>query len=138
MKRASTLRRGFLLAVVLVVMTLVGAAITAMTVHATDYYRHGQVDRATLIAQALQASVRAYAVAHPEHLTPGTSLALPVDALLPANFQGSAVIDCEADGQGAAPTCRAVVRVDRGPYHVERELHLGPATATRPAATRDG
>ena len=137
MNTRSIPRRGFLLVIVLVVMTLIGGAITAMTLHAAEYYRLRQADRAALVAHGLLASVRAYAVAHPEHLTPGTSLALPVDALLPANFQGSAAIDCRG-GDNPAATCRAVVTVERGPYHVKRELPLGPATATQPAAIRDG
>ena len=122
MSRHHSTRRGFVMALVLAVMSLTAGMVAALTYFSAGYYRAHQADRGRLAAQAVSHSALAYVRAHAADWAdrpPAEPIALDVADLLPPDAEAAVEISfLPADPK----TCRITVRYHRGRYVFEDQF----------------
>jgi type II secretory pathway pseudopilin PulG len=125
-------RRGFMLFIVVVVMTIVGGLLVALSFSSAALYRDRQVDRIRAAARTVSESAALYARAQQELWTADgqegegpsdpRTIELDVARLLPTEMRGSAVLTVSTAEERIV--CRVIVRVVQGAYEVEEAVDV--------------
>ncbi len=115
-------RRGVGLVVALVVTTVVGAAVSLMSLHAMNLARRHQHDRARMWVRSLAESGAAYAHTYRGVRSTATApkgIELPTASLVPAGTEARLVLTAEPNG---ATHVTAQVTIAR--FHLVEELQV--------------
>jgi len=124
-------RRAFGLVLALAVMTLIGATLSLLVLHAARMYAQRNDERARTYVRALADSGEAYAKAHAGK--PGTweptAVSLPAADLLPRGVRGELVCTSEPGGKLRID---AAVSIGAARATQRRFVRVEPVAATRP------
>ncbi len=118
-------RRGLVLTIVLIVMTLTAGVLALIACWGVYRYRELQLDRVRLGAQVINDSALAYARLHIAEWTaqpPDSGIDLDVSSLAPRCLTASATVSVMTDGERRI--CRIATRVERGSVVATNEIDL--------------
>ncbi|HSW46208.1 MAG TPA: hypothetical protein VLM89_11630 [Phycisphaerae bacterium] len=130
MTRPVYARRGFVMALVLAVMSLVAGVLALLASYSAAYYRNHQAERLKLATEAACASVAAYARAHAAEWAarpPASPVSPDIAALMPPGATGSVTISLTPADHHLRGNLS--IRLTQGRYAVEREINLDFAAA---------
>lgn len=124
-------RRGFGLVLALAIMTLIGATLSLLALHAARMYAQRNDERARTYVRALADSGQAYAKAHAGELRTREppAVMLPVADLLPRGVRGELMCTSEP---GGTLRIEAAVSVGAARATQRRFVRVEPVATTRP------
>ncbi len=126
-------RRGVMLTIVVMVMTIVAGVFAVLGANLTHQHRQRQADRVRLVSRAIAASAANYARSQWPAWSmtpPAAPMELDVAALVPPKMTGAATIEVVA--KEGRSVCRVAARAEWGPYSSIQEFDL-PMPASQPA-----